>query len=140
MIADALKEVASVLDRRFLMFVFVPSLFFWSLLVILWFFGRGELPVVMTWWNTPGIFPKVVQIAVFLGWVFIFALIMGGQSLNILRFYEGYWSFPGADGLKQRGIEWHIRAIKNLNARVEADEIARKKISEAYEKSYHSYP
>lgn len=140
MIADAVKEVASVLDRRFLMFVFVPSLFFWSLLVIVWFAGQGELHVVATWWNTPEVFSKVVKISVFLGWVFIFALMMGGQSLNILRFYEGYWVFPGADGLKKRGIEWHTSVLKDLNERVDADERAQKKISEAYEKIYHYYP
>ena len=140
MIADAVKEVASVLDRRFLMFIFVPSLFFWSLLVIVWFVGQGELHVVVTWWNTPGVFSKIVEITVFLGWVFIFALMMGGQSLNILRLYEGYWSFPGADGLKKLGIEWHTRILKDLNERVNADELAQKKISEAYERIYHCYP
>ena len=140
MIADALKEVSSVLDRSFLIFVFVPSLFFWSLLVIVWFVGRGEMSVVVAWWNAPGIFPKVVQVTIFLFWVFIFALMMGGQSLNILRFYEGYWSFPGAERLKERGIEWHITVLKNLKEREDADATAGKKISEAYEKIYHGYP
>lgn len=140
MIADAVKEVASVLDRRFLMFVFVPSLFFWSLLVIVWFVGQGELHVVVTWWNAPGIFSKAVEIVVFLGWVFLFALMMSGQSLNILRFYEGYWGFPGANGLKKRGIEWHTSVLKDLNERVDADEKAQRKTSEAYEKIYHCYP
>jgi hypothetical protein len=140
MISDALKEIAGVLDRRFLMFVFVPSLFFWAMLMALWFAGQGDLFATLRWWNAQEALPKAIEIAGFLGWVYVFSIVLGGQSLSILRFFEGYWSFPGAESLKTIGTDWHKKILRELEATMQRDDEEGKKTSEAYEKMYDYYP
>jgi hypothetical protein len=133
MFGDALKEVAGAFDRRFLMHIFVPVVFFWALLIVIWIAGRGNLSATLMSWNGQDALPKTIQILCFLTWVYLFSSVVNGNLLSILRAYEGYWQFPGSGYLKDVGTRWHQKTLNELYAIEDKNPAAHRRI-------YYFYP
>jgi hypothetical protein len=108
--------LTGVFDRRFLMHVFFPSLVFWGLLLAVWFGGQEQLAEAVRRWRAQGGFEQSAQAACFVVGVYVFAMILSGKLHALLRLYEGYWDFPGARALKERGTTWYRHVLKNLYA------------------------
>jgi hypothetical protein len=125
-----LKEVTGILDHRFLLTFFLPSLFFWGSLTTVLVAGQADVLEVVKSWNKQDAFIQVLEIVGFIAWVLFFASILAGRSTGTLRFYEGYWSFPLGSRLHRAGQAWHQERLRKLDAAG----------SDAYEAIYLYYP
>ena len=116
MFNDVFREITGVLDRRFLLNAFFPSLIFWGLLVVVAFAGAGwDLVKLAQIWNKQDVTFKTLQIVGCLSWVTFFAGILTSQLTAIVRFYEGYWNFPLGRRLAVIGKNWHQERLKELD-------------------------
>jgi len=111
MFSSVLKEVTGVLDRRFLLTAFFPSLVFWVSLVVAIALGRGNLAALVQAWNDQEGTHKALQIVGFLAGVAFFAMLLSSQLTAILRFYEGYWDFPLGRACSNLGKRWHQQRL-----------------------------
>ena len=68
----------------------------WALLIMVWLAGRGELELAVGLWVPKTTVGWVVRTVVFFAWVLVFSNLLASHSMNLLRLYEGYWSFPGS--------------------------------------------
>jgi hypothetical protein len=130
MFSSVFKEVTGILDRRFLLNAFFPSLLFWSLLVAVGLAEQGLLLQITRAWDQQDIIVKLLQIVGFIAWVTFFAGIVSSQVTTILRLYEGYWHGPFSHQLRIIGQRWHQDRLAQLNPYNDAD----------YEAIYHTYP
>lgn len=129
MFNDVLKEVTGLLERRFLLNAFFPSLIFWGLLIIVAFAGTGwDLSKLAQIWNQQDITFKTLQIVGFLSWVMFFSGILNSQSNAIVRFYEGYCNFPLLSnlfsGLAWVGKQWHQNQLESLDGEQQMQALA----------------
>lgn len=132
MFGSIYTTVTGLLDKRFLVTYFLPSLIFWSLGIIVWFAGGENLAAALDWWKTESV-SHTLQIIGFLAGVTLFANFVASQSMALLRFYEGYWGFPGGRLLRRVAGDWHRRKLARLDAALASD-------PEAYEQIYLFYP
>lgn len=122
MFNDVLKEVTGIVDRRFLLNAFFPCLFFWGLLGIVLALGSGwETAKLLQIWNQQDITLKTLQIIGLITLVTFSASILTSQAFAILRFYEGYWNFPGGRLLRQVGNDWHQTQLDQLDVPTRLD-------------------
>ena len=134
MFSNVLKEVTGLFDRRFFLNAFLPCFIFWGLLIATWYAGRGELAAAAKRWASRDTSIQLVQAGALLAWVTLFASVLESNSTSILRFFEGYWSFPFvAKHLKRIGSGWHQQKLKSLAERMHED-------TAAYEEIYLKYP
>jgi hypothetical protein len=136
MFSSLLKEVTGILDKRFFLNVFLPCLMFWGFLIAAWFAGRGELSIAARNWSEQEMATQLVRAVAFLGWVILFASVMESNSTAILRFYEGYWSFPLGGFLQARGRQLHEQKLTSLSERLKKDT----NDASAYDEIYLTYP
>ncbi len=141
MFNDVLKEVTGLLERRFLLNAFFPSLIFWGLLIIVALAGTGwDLSRIAQIWNQQDITFKTIQIVGFLSWVIFFSGILNSQLNAIVRFYEGYCNFPLLSylfsGLAWVGKQWHQSQLEALDGKRQMQELAQqmKKIDQQRKK------
>lgn len=132
MFGSVFNTVTGLLDKRFLVTYFLPSMLFWSLAVIVWFAGGDNLAAAESWWKSDST-NHTFQIIGFLAWVTLFANVVASQSMRLLRLYEGYWDFPGGQLLRIVGSNWHRRKLARLAAAAPTD-------LRSYEEIYLSYP
>ncbi len=131
MFSTVIKEVSGVLDRRFVINAFFPSLLFWSLLCIVFFVGQGTLDTAVQAWDKQNTAVKLIQSMGFIAWVTFFAGLLTSQQTAILRFYEGYWDVPLIGRwLKEQGKHWHQKCLGELDLANDTD----------YETLYLNYP
>ena len=133
MLSAVLKEVTGVLDRRFFMTVFFPSLIFWGLLIVLIVSTQGDILQTAEKWNEQESFLKTLQIIGFIAWVMFFANIVSNQLPAILRFYEGYWNFPLGRYFQAIGKKRHQKYLQQLTEELDKD-------PRCYEEIYLAYP
>jgi hypothetical protein len=133
MFSAILKEVTGVLDRRFLLNVFFPSLVFWGLLVVVLVSGQGDLAVAAQAWDEQGVTLKALEIVGFIAWATFFAGILSSQLTAILRLYEGYWDLPLGRYLRAVGQRRHRARLVKLNTELEDN-------PSQYEDIYLGYP
>jgi hypothetical protein len=131
MFNDVIKEVTGLLERRFLLNAFFPSLIFWGLLIIVAFAGTGwDLSRIVQIWNQQDITFKTIQIVGFLSWVMFFSGILNSQSNAIVRFYEGYCNFPLLSylisGLARVGKQWHQTQLEALDGKQQMQVLAQR--------------
>ena len=96
MLVDALDAVAGYLDRRLVLTVLLPTLVFWSALVLL-IGGHVGWHRVLTWWQgLAGAQQWLLLIAAGAGAIF-FASLLSVFTGSLTRLYEGYWEayWPG---------------------------------------------
>lgn len=132
MFGSVFNTVTGLLDRRFLVTYFLPSLIFWSLAVVVWLAGGDNWTAAEGWWKSESV-SHTFQVAGFIAWVTLFANFVASQSMGLLRLYEGYWEFPGGGLLKRVGSNWHRRRLARLAASLDAD-------PRRYEEIYLTYP
>jgi hypothetical protein len=133
MFSTVLKEVTGVLDRRFLMNAFFPSLIFWALLIVVLASGGGNIAVAVQAWDDQGVTLKTLEVVGFIAWVTFFAGILSSQLTAILRFYEGYWEFPLGRYLQTVGQKWHQARLAKFSAELNTN-------PDRYESIYLGYP
>lgn len=131
--AALFSQVTGLFEKRFLVTYFLPSFLFWALLTVVWFAGRGELESAAGLWVPQTTVGWVVRTVAFFAWVFVFSNLLASHSMNLLRLYEGYWSFPGSGPIFKLGQGWYQKKLKRLQASFETD-------SNAYQEVYHKYP
>jgi len=129
MIGSVLKEVSGIFDQRFLKNAFFPSLIFWSALLWVGTAAQGSFIKELTAWNNQDTTIKAVQLIGFVAWITFFASLLSSSGNAILRFYEGYWQFPGSTWLARKGKAWHQKKLARLATQ-----------STEYEQIYQSYP
>jgi hypothetical protein len=132
MLGDAIKEIAGVFGRRFLMQIFVPSLTFWIMLIAVWFAGRNDFSALARW-NNHSMYAKSIEIIAFLIWIYLFSSLINSALNTMLRLYEGYWRFPWAKPFVMLGKTWHQKKLRSLEATLETD-------PQAYNQIYQLYP
>lgn len=128
MFSAVFKEVTGVLDRRFLMTAFFPSLIFWGLLIVLIVSMQENLFQAAQRWDEQEPFFKTLQIIGFIAGVIFFANIVSSQLPAILRFYEGYWNFPLGRYFQTLGKNRHRKHLEEIND------------DSHYEEIYYNYP
>jgi hypothetical protein len=133
MFSAVLKEATGVLDRRFLLNAFFPSLIFWGLLIAVGVAGQGDLSGAARIWNEQEATFKTLQIIGFIAWVTFFSGVLASQLTTILRLYEGYWDFPLGRYLHRLGQSWHQVRLAKLAAELQND-------PSRYEDIYLGYP
>lgn len=107
MFSSVLQEATGLVDRQFLKNLFFPSLIFWGLLIAIGVAGERNLSQVSAEWEAQATFVTLLQIIGFVAWVMFFSGVLSSQLTRILRFYEGYWTFPFSSRLKAAGQKWH---------------------------------
>lgn len=95
MVTSILTGVTGILDRRFLMNLFFPSLVFWGSLIVIWFLATGNLAEAAKSWNNQETTLLAIEMVGFLAFVTLFSYVLGIRLASILKLYEGYWNFPG---------------------------------------------
>jgi hypothetical protein len=124
----AFKDVASFLERRFLLNAFFPSAAFLGGLLFVGLVANGGMSRATKAWAAQSITLQVVLALGFLIAVWIFAGIIASQWRNIIRIYEGYWPVY-LQWLLRPGKEWHTERMQNLN---ESGDIGYPRIYEGY--------
>jgi len=145
MFVDALKEISGLLDRRFFIYTFLPALFFAGALMVVWFAGQGRLSEALIAWNQQPPLPKTLELVSFLIFIYMFASVLAASSPALLRFYEGYWSFPFAKRLTEFGVHRHRAILKRLDHQSQKgsdveDGEAGRRAGVAVETIYYYYP
>lgn len=131
MFSTVLKEVSGVLDRRFVINAFFPSLLFWGMLGVVFFAGQGTLDTAVQMWDKQNTVLKLIQSVGFVAWVTFFAGLLTSQQMAILHFYEGYWNIPLiGNWLEEVGQHWHQKRLGELDLADDRD----------YENIYLNYP
>jgi hypothetical protein len=129
MFSAVFNEVTGILDRRFLMTAFFPSLIFWGLLIVLMVSMQENLFQAAQRWDEQESFFKTLQIIGFFAWVTFFANMVSSQLPAILRFYEGRWNFPFGGYFQNIGKNRHRKYLEEIK-----DDDSR------YGEIYHNYP
>lgn len=101
-LTDTLKEMTSIFGSRFLMHVFFPCLIFWGLLLVVWLAGAEGLSEAIRRWRGQAGVDQAAEAVCFIVAVYLFSIMLVGKIYAIIKFYEGYWGFPGSGYLKKR--------------------------------------
>ena len=134
MLSNVLSQITCMLDRRFLLNAFFPSLVFWGLLRVVFLIGQGNQIETVTAWNQQDSTLKILQLIGFISWATFFAGVLASQLTTILRFYEGYWNIP-LRWFKAIGESRYRTKLKGFDDRLERD-----KNDPCYEEVYLYYP
>lgn len=133
MFSNVLQQATGLLERRFLLNAFFPSLIFWGLLIVVCFAGPSDLTSTAKSFREQEVTGQVFEIIIFIVWVTLFSNVMASQVNNILRFYEGYWNFPFSQFFHSKGQGSHQAQLQKVKSQLSSDPAA-------YEKIYLGYP
>jgi hypothetical protein len=92
MFSTVLNGIASYLDKRFILSIFLPSLVFWALVGGLVTIARGSAETVKVWSSQPAEV-QVFLLILFMAWVTFFAYLLANHLTSLTRLYEGYWDW-----------------------------------------------
>jgi len=141
MFSEVLKEVTGIFDRRFLLNAFFPCLIFWGLLGVVGVIGGGWEPLkLLQAWNQQDGILKALEIIGLIAIVVFSASVLFNQSNNILRFYEGYWSFPLGRQFFRIGKAHHQTCLKELDIKSQMQILAEKMQQKGVELSTNQEP
>ena len=133
--SNVFNEVSGLLDRRFLLNIFFPSLIFWGLLIVVILVMQGNVTDAIKIWEQQSSLLKTLALIALVAWVIFFSSILSSQITTLLRFYEGYWTFPLGHHLKKSGKRWYGYRLESLNQRIDAN-----KNAPCYQDIYLFYP
>ncbi len=89
-------SITNIFERNFLINALIPCFIFWTLIIIITILGCEQNPLrLIEVWDRQNGFLKIFQIIASVTFITLSANILFSQSGNIIRFYEGYWGFPG---------------------------------------------
>jgi hypothetical protein len=112
-----LQQATGMLQRRFILNAFFPSLVFWGAIVIVYLNGRGDFGAAVQSLDARDATFKITVTIAFVAWVWFFAGIIASQWRNLTRLYEGYWRRPPLSWLRNKGRAWHRSQLEDLNNR-----------------------
>lgn len=110
MFSTVLKEVSGYFDRRFMISLFFPSLFFWLGLIAI-YYSNSDITNLLSDWSGQGILQQAIQIVVGTAWIVFFASFLDSQLLWIFRQFEGYWNWPIA-WLRRRRTSYYQEKLE----------------------------
>jgi hypothetical protein len=113
MLGDAVKQAVGILDRRFLLNAFFPSLVFWTALLVVGFNDRGGVSAGVRLFANQDVMVQALLVSGYVAWVWFFAGVLASQWRNIIRLYEGYWLLPKLR-LYNFGRGWHQHKLRKL--------------------------
>src|SRR5207244_1566611 len=67
---------------------------------------------------------KTLQVAASVAVTAIASGVLSSNATRIVRFFEGYWRFPGARRLVALGVASHRNRLADLAARIDGDDTA----------------
>jgi hypothetical protein len=113
MVADALAQLSTILNRRFLFNALLPTLVFFSLLAALVTDRVGSLAALGTWWVNLDVLSKALAVLSYLAAVWFLAAAVASQWRGIVRLFEGY---PAMRLLRGHvpGVRWHEARKRRL--------------------------
>ncbi|MFG2126896.1 hypothetical protein ACGFNV_03690 [Streptomyces sp. NPDC048751] len=107
MLTSLVKESAGVLDRRFLLVAFLPSLaFVWGSAVLGAVVALGARRARADW-SRLGAYDKTLLIAVAFVAALLIATLLAGWSDQLVRWYAGYWPTSLGRVVGELGSTWH---------------------------------
>src|SRR5262249_51291533 len=107
------EKLSGYLDQRFVVTLWLPSLFFWVALlslICLWF----NPSTVLIWWKQQPGEIQVLLVLLALAWITFFARVLAVYLGSLIRFYEGYWE--NIPILRTWGVERKLHYQNELNA------------------------
>ena len=129
MFSSIFKEITDYLDRRFILALFFPCLFFWSALLTVYLYVNK--PDILNYWQGLDTEIKVILIAAALIWVTFFSFVLANQIPWITSLYEGRWDrLPFGSFLAHLRRSYYVKVLKYLDESSES----------GYEQIYISYP
>jgi hypothetical protein len=136
MLSSVLNQITGILDKRFLLNSFFPSFIFSGLLLVIFFVGQGNLGETVLVWNQQGSILQALEVTGFICWATFLSSVLASQLNTILRFYEGYWSFP-LSLFKKCGRARYKRNLEIFEGKLDKNE---KTDDSYYEEIYLFYP
>ena len=112
MIPDAIKEITGLLDRRFLVYVYLPVIGFFLALAAVWSATHQGLARTLDNWRDRGTLQQILAAAAILVACFVVATIFAAMLTALTRLYEGYWTWPPLKWLAAQGRGWHQRRVR----------------------------
>jgi hypothetical protein len=125
MLVEAFKTVTTLVQRRFLLNALLPSVVFWTALLLVYSTGRVGLSSAIESWAAQDTTVKIVQVAAFLTWVWLFAGLIASQWTALVTLYSGDWRMPV---LSKFGLNWHKARLIKLDKK------------RLYDRIYYYYP
>jgi hypothetical protein len=123
------EKFSGLLDQRFVLSVWIPSLFFWTALLGL-VMGWAGPSVMLAWWTQQPVEMQVALVLLLFAWITFFARLLLSVLGSLVRIYEGYWKnpllvrdLPVVGNFKKRRQRHYAAKIVSLNQNKEAAEI-----------------
>jgi hypothetical protein len=118
-VLETVRQAVGILERRFLLNAFFPSLIFWSAIAFVIALPRGVISVASVWATQPATVQIIFALG-FLAWSWFWAGIIASQWRSLIRIYEGYWHKRVA-WLLRLGRAWHEKRMDTVFELGEAD-------------------
>lgn len=110
---ETVREAAGLLERRFLLNAFFPSLIFWGGVGFIIILPRGVAQFASTL-AAQSVTAQILLAAGFLAWAWFWAGIIASQWRSLIRIYEGYWHKRIA-WLLRPGRAWHEKRMDEVS-------------------------
>jgi hypothetical protein len=106
MLTEVIQTSLGVLDRRFVLSAFLPTVVFAGLA------GLTVLPGALNGWQRQSGAMQIMYAVAFLAAALLVASLVA--NLPLIRFYEGYWGTPVGRGLARLGRAHHRAVLDRL--------------------------
>jgi hypothetical protein len=114
------EKFSGFFDQRFIISVWIPSLFFWVALMSL-VLGWAGASVILAWWNQHPTELQVALAVLLFAWITFFARLLLSVLASLVRIYEGYWKhfllierLPFLGNFRKRRQRYYARKIASL--------------------------
>jgi hypothetical protein len=116
------EKFSGFLDQRFIVSVWIPSLFFWVALLCL-IAGWAGSSVMFGWWKEQPFELQILITVLLLAWITFFARLLLNLLGSLVRIYEGYWKrllyierLPFFDSFTKGRKRYYAEKIAGLKA------------------------
>lgn len=114
MFQTVFEKITGFLDQRFILTVWIPSLFFWVALLCL-LAGWAKPSMLLKWWQREPLEWQLGMIVLLLAWITLFARVLLSVLDSLFRVYEGYWKrLPFLSSFKKRRQRYYAEKIRDL--------------------------
>lgn len=120
MFGSVLTDFKGYLDPRFLVSIFLPSLIFCTVFIVLVAFSLGFADVLKAW-GALALDVQTLIVVFYLSFIYLFSFLLSTSLGRVIRLYEGYWEdlhLPliqsKVDGWKNRRRDFYAAKLKKL--------------------------
>lgn len=109
-----LERVASILERRFLLIAFLPTLIF-AVAMALVIIGTGSgITDTLTTWDSLSVSVQLGVLLAFLAAVWLAAGFVDSQTRNVVQLFEGYLLLRFMPRSAAKAVAWHTQRRTEL--------------------------